>query len=287
MSTATRSYLRLLRALAARGLEKRAAETPLEYYRRIAPRLDGHAAAVARVTALYHAARFSGRPGSSEALDRAVEEAVIFAGGAGADGGSPVNRRRARARQARRSPGSTCAARVTGSSHATCAPASARSISSSSRRGTLVFVEVRVARRHALRYAARIGRPRASASRSRVWRPTSCLGAGSTTAARALMSSPSNGRMARRDRARRERLRGPGVDAGHPRDSRTPRILPRPSSPRWATAPRSSTALLAADEAAPAADPRGRAPTRGALQGLAGDRQDRTTPPSARRRSRR
>jgi protein-glutamine gamma-glutamyltransferase len=77
MSMVTRSYLRLLRALAARGLEKRAAETPLEYYRRIAPRLDGHAAAVARVTALYHAARFSGRPGSSEALDRAVEEAVI------------------------------------------------------------------------------------------------------------------------------------------------------------------------------------------------------------------
>jgi hypothetical protein len=72
----TRSYLTLLQALAARGLEKRAAETPLEFYRRIAPRLDGHASAVAEVTALYHEARFSGRPGSTPALDRAVEQVV-------------------------------------------------------------------------------------------------------------------------------------------------------------------------------------------------------------------
>jgi transglutaminase-like putative cysteine protease len=76
ISRVTRSYLILLQALAARGLEKRAAETPLEFCRRIAPRLDGHAPAVAEVTALYHEARFSGRPGSSPALDRAVEKAV-------------------------------------------------------------------------------------------------------------------------------------------------------------------------------------------------------------------
>jgi transglutaminase-like putative cysteine protease len=76
ISLATRSYLTLLRALAARGLEKQAAETPLEFYRRIAPRLDGDAKAVAEVTALYHEARFSGRPGSSPAFARAVEKVV-------------------------------------------------------------------------------------------------------------------------------------------------------------------------------------------------------------------
>jgi hypothetical protein len=76
ISLVTRSYLTLLRALAARGLEKGATETPLEFYRRIAPRLDGHAGTVAEVTALYHEARFSGRPGPSTALDRAVERAV-------------------------------------------------------------------------------------------------------------------------------------------------------------------------------------------------------------------
>jgi protein-glutamine gamma-glutamyltransferase len=76
VSMVTRSYLRLLQALAERGLEKRAAETPLEFYRRVAPSLAAHAAAVARITALYHAARFSGRPGSSDELDHAVEEAV-------------------------------------------------------------------------------------------------------------------------------------------------------------------------------------------------------------------
>ena len=76
VSMVTRSYLRLLQALAERGLEKRAAETPLEFYRRVAPSLAAHAAAVARITALYHVARFSGRPGSSDELDHAVEEAV-------------------------------------------------------------------------------------------------------------------------------------------------------------------------------------------------------------------
>jgi len=76
VSLVTRNYLTLLRSLAARGLEKGATETPLEFYRRIAPRLDGHAGAVAEITALYHEARFSGRPGPSTALDRAVEQAV-------------------------------------------------------------------------------------------------------------------------------------------------------------------------------------------------------------------
>jgi transglutaminase-like putative cysteine protease len=72
----TRSYLRLLRALAEHGLEKRAAETPLEFYRRVAPGLAAHSADVARITALYHAARFSGRPPASDELDRAVERVV-------------------------------------------------------------------------------------------------------------------------------------------------------------------------------------------------------------------
>jgi transglutaminase-like putative cysteine protease len=76
VSVGTRSYLRLLRALAARGLEKRAAETPLEFYHRVAPDLASQAAAIARVTELYHAARFSGRPAPSDELDRAVDEAV-------------------------------------------------------------------------------------------------------------------------------------------------------------------------------------------------------------------
>ncbi len=75
-SRVTRSYLRLLQALSERGLEKRAAETPLEFYRRVAPGLAAHAAAVARITTLYHAARFSGRQEASGELDRAVEEAV-------------------------------------------------------------------------------------------------------------------------------------------------------------------------------------------------------------------
>jgi transglutaminase-like putative cysteine protease len=75
-SRVTRSYLRLLEALAERGLEKRAAETPLEFSHRVAPGLAAHAAAVARVTSLYHAARFSGREGAGDELDRAVEETV-------------------------------------------------------------------------------------------------------------------------------------------------------------------------------------------------------------------
>ncbi len=76
VSLVTKSYLRLLEALAERGFEKRAAETPLEFYRRVAPSLEAHAPAVAHVTSLYHAARFSGLQGTDDELDRAVEEAV-------------------------------------------------------------------------------------------------------------------------------------------------------------------------------------------------------------------
>jgi transglutaminase-like putative cysteine protease len=73
LSGAALLYLRLLNALAARGLEKRPAETPLEFYRRIAPRLDGDSEGVARITHLYHEARFSGADASDVELDREVE----------------------------------------------------------------------------------------------------------------------------------------------------------------------------------------------------------------------
>jgi len=72
----TRRYLRLLQALAASGLEKRPAETPLEFYRRITPRLDGQAEVVGRATALYHEARFSGRDVPRGALDVEIDAAI-------------------------------------------------------------------------------------------------------------------------------------------------------------------------------------------------------------------
>jgi transglutaminase-like putative cysteine protease len=80
-SDVTRRYVRLLRALAAHGLEKRPAETPLEFYRRIAPRLDGQAGDVARVTALYQEARFSGRDLPAGELDREVDSAIAAIAG--------------------------------------------------------------------------------------------------------------------------------------------------------------------------------------------------------------
>jgi transglutaminase-like putative cysteine protease len=72
----TRRYLRLLRALAAAGFEKRPAETPVELCRRIAARLDGPADAVARATALYHEARFSGRNVPGADLDGEIDAAI-------------------------------------------------------------------------------------------------------------------------------------------------------------------------------------------------------------------
>ena len=84
-SDVTRRYVRLLRALAAHGLEKRPAETPLEFYRRIAPRLDGQAGDVARVTALYQEARFSGRDLPAGELDREVDSAIAAIAGPRAD----------------------------------------------------------------------------------------------------------------------------------------------------------------------------------------------------------
>jgi transglutaminase-like putative cysteine protease len=83
-SAATQRYVHLLGALAARGLEKHPAETPLEFCRRVAPRLDGQAEGVARVTALYQHARFSGRDIAPGELDREIES-VIAALAAGAD----------------------------------------------------------------------------------------------------------------------------------------------------------------------------------------------------------
>jgi hypothetical protein len=76
LSAATRRYVRLLGALAARGLEKRPAETPLEFSRRVAPQLDGQADGVARVTALYQQARFSGHDFEPEELDREIESVI-------------------------------------------------------------------------------------------------------------------------------------------------------------------------------------------------------------------
>jgi transglutaminase-like putative cysteine protease len=76
LSAATRCYVRLLGALAARGLEKRPGETPLEFCRRVAPRLDGQAEGVARVTALYQQARFSGRDLAPGELDREIESVI-------------------------------------------------------------------------------------------------------------------------------------------------------------------------------------------------------------------
>jgi protein-glutamine gamma-glutamyltransferase len=76
LSVATRCYIRLLGALAARGLEKRPAETPLEFCQRVAPRLDGQAEAVARATALYHQARFSGRSLAPGELEREIDSVV-------------------------------------------------------------------------------------------------------------------------------------------------------------------------------------------------------------------
>ena len=84
-SDVTRRYVRLLRALAAHGLEKRPAETPLEFYQRIAPRLDGKAGDVARVTALYQEARFSGRDLPAGVLDREVDSAIAAIAGPRAD----------------------------------------------------------------------------------------------------------------------------------------------------------------------------------------------------------
>jgi hypothetical protein len=84
LSAATQCYVRLLGALAARGLEKHPAETPLEFCRRVAPRLDAQAQAVARATALYHQARFSGRALASGELDREIDS-VIAALASGTD----------------------------------------------------------------------------------------------------------------------------------------------------------------------------------------------------------
>jgi hypothetical protein len=57
-------HARLARALAARGLEKRPGDAARVC--RVAPRLDGQAEGVARVTALYQQARFDATslPGS-------------------------------------------------------------------------------------------------------------------------------------------------------------------------------------------------------------------------------
>jgi transglutaminase-like putative cysteine protease len=82
-SAATQRYVRLLHALAGRGLEKRPAETPLEFLRRVAPRLDGQADAVLRVTALYQRARFSGDDIASEALAHEIESVIVAVAAAG------------------------------------------------------------------------------------------------------------------------------------------------------------------------------------------------------------
>ncbi len=73
VSWPTERYLELLRLLGRRGFDKKPQETPDEFYRRIAPGLDGQAAAIERLTALYQQARFSGRDGESAPLRGEIE----------------------------------------------------------------------------------------------------------------------------------------------------------------------------------------------------------------------
>jgi protein-glutamine gamma-glutamyltransferase len=81
LSAATQCYVRLLGALAARGLEKHPAETPLEFCRRVAPRLDGQAEGMARATALYQQARFSGRALAAGELDQEIDSVIAALAG--------------------------------------------------------------------------------------------------------------------------------------------------------------------------------------------------------------
>lgn len=81
LSWASDRYLEMLRRLEPRGWKKRDAETADEFYRKILPGLDGDAEAVARITALYQEARFSGR---EEAEVRARAEIGALLGGLGA-----------------------------------------------------------------------------------------------------------------------------------------------------------------------------------------------------------
>lgn len=76
LCAATRGYLRMLRALEARGLLKRPAETPEEFSRRVAGRLNGEAKRVAHITALYQDARFSGRDVPHASIDREVDSLI-------------------------------------------------------------------------------------------------------------------------------------------------------------------------------------------------------------------
>jgi transglutaminase-like putative cysteine protease len=77
----TRRYLEMLRLLERRGLEKHQGETPEEFCRRIAGRLDGQAGRVVRITRLYEQARFSGRAlPLAASLEREIDElAASFA----------------------------------------------------------------------------------------------------------------------------------------------------------------------------------------------------------------
>lgn len=75
-AAATRDYLRMLRALEGRGLHKRSAETPEEFSRRLSGRLDGESERVARITALYEEARFSGRDVPLASIEREVDSLV-------------------------------------------------------------------------------------------------------------------------------------------------------------------------------------------------------------------
>ncbi len=73
VSWPTERYLELLRLLGRRGFDKKPHETPDEFCRRIAPGLDGEAAAIERLTALYQEARFSGRHGERAPLRSEID----------------------------------------------------------------------------------------------------------------------------------------------------------------------------------------------------------------------
>jgi hypothetical protein len=80
LSEASRQYARLLRALEAIGFGKQPSETASEFCRRVGAALPLEPERLARVTALYEEARFSGREVDADALDREVKGMLVRLG---------------------------------------------------------------------------------------------------------------------------------------------------------------------------------------------------------------